>query len=172
MQSEIRMFDDFVKMVNGFAGTFAGMGREAEASAREKMREWMAGSDFVGRDEFEAVKAMAAAARDENEILKARLAALEAKVAGPAEGEIVASATGSWAQYELRGVWRPEDQVLQFLAFPDIKVGPEKRTAIYESLSLINEQLWRGHFEMWSGSGLVLFRHSTILDTRGDEGLS
>src|SRR5260221_14741752 len=68
MQSENRMFDDMVKMVNGLAGTFAGMGREAEASAREKMREWMAGSDFVGRDEFEGVKAMAAAARDENEI--------------------------------------------------------------------------------------------------------
>ena len=89
-----------------------------------------------------------------------------------AEGEIIASATGSWAQYELRGVWRPEDQVLQFLAFPDIKVAPEKRTAIYEALSLINEQLWLGHFEMWSGSGLVVFRHSTILDTREDEGLS
>jgi BMFP domain-containing protein YqiC len=86
MQSENRMFDDMVKMVNGIAGTFAGMGREAEASAREKFREWMAGSDFVGRDEFEAVKAMAAAARDENEILKARIAALEAKVAGPAAG--------------------------------------------------------------------------------------
>src|SRR4030095_16208516 len=43
------------------------------------------------------------------------------------EGEIVASATGSWTQYELRGVWRPEDQVLQFLAFPDIKATPEKR---------------------------------------------
>ena len=67
---------------------------------------------------------------------------------------------------------RPEDQVLQFLAFPDIKVAPEKRLAIYEALSLINEQLWLGHFEMWSGSGLVLFRHSTILDTREDEGLS
>jgi hypothetical protein len=86
-----------------------------------------------------------------------------------AEGEIVASATGSWAQYELRGVWRPEDQVLQFLTFPDIKVGPDKRTAIYEALSLINEQLWLGHFEMWSGSGLVVFRHSTILDTRGGD---
>ena len=86
MQSENKMFDDFVKMVNGFAGTMAGMGREAESSAREKMREWMAGADFVGRDEFEAVKAMAAAARDENEILKARIAALEAKVAGPAAG--------------------------------------------------------------------------------------
>jgi BMFP domain-containing protein YqiC len=82
MQSENRMFDDLVKMMNGFAGTFAGMGREAESSAREKMREWMAGSDFVGRDEFEAVKAMAAAARDENEALKARIAVLEAKAAG------------------------------------------------------------------------------------------
>ena len=86
MQSENRLFDDFVKMMNGVAGTVAGMGREAEAGAREKFREWMAGSDFVGRDEFEAVKAMAAAARDENEILKARIAALEAKVVGPAAG--------------------------------------------------------------------------------------
>ena len=79
MQSENKMFDDMVKMVNGLAGTFAGMGREDEASAREKFKEWMGGADFVGRDEFEAVKAMAAAARDENEALKTRIAALEAK---------------------------------------------------------------------------------------------
>jgi BMFP domain-containing protein YqiC len=84
MQSEKRVFDDFVKMVNGFAGTFAGMGREAEASAREKMREWMGGQDFVSRDEFEAVKAMAAAAREENEALKARVAALETKAGAAA----------------------------------------------------------------------------------------
>jgi BMFP domain-containing protein YqiC len=84
MQSENKLFDDFVKMVNGFAGTMAGMGREAESGAREKFREWMGGQDFVGRDEFEAVKAMAAAARDENEVLKARIAALEAKIPGPA----------------------------------------------------------------------------------------
>ena len=83
MQSENRLFDDFVKMVNGFAGTMAGMGREAESSAREKMREWVGGMDFVSRDEFEAVKSMAAAAREENELLKSRIAALEAKVAGP-----------------------------------------------------------------------------------------
>jgi BMFP domain-containing protein YqiC len=82
MQSENRLFDDFVKMMNGFAGTMAGMGREAEASAREKMREWMGGMDFVSRDEFDAVKAMAAAAREENEALKARVAALEAKLGG------------------------------------------------------------------------------------------
>jgi BMFP domain-containing protein YqiC len=83
MQSENRMFDDLVKMMNGLAGTVAGVGREAEASARERMREWVGGENFVGRDEFEAVKAMAAAARDENEILKGRIAALEAKIGVP-----------------------------------------------------------------------------------------
>lgn len=86
MQSENKLFDDFVKMVNGVAGTMAGVGREAEASMREKAREWMAGANFVSRDEFEAVKAMAAAARDENEALKARIGALEAKVGGAAAG--------------------------------------------------------------------------------------
>ena len=86
MQSENRLFDDLVKMMNGVAGTMAGVGREAEAGMRERMREWIGGMDFVARDEFDAVKAMAAAARDENEILKARIAALEAKVAGPAAG--------------------------------------------------------------------------------------
>ena len=86
MQSENKLFDDFVKMVNGVAGTMAGMGREAESSMREKAREWMAGADFVGRDEFEAVKAMAAAARDENEALKSRIAALEAKLGATATG--------------------------------------------------------------------------------------
>src|SRR5206468_4094180 len=151
MQSENKLFDDFVKMVNGFAGTMAGMGREAESGARERFKEWMGGADFVGREDFEA-----------------RGWACERT----AEGEIVASATGSWAQYELRGVWRTEDQVLQFLAFPDIKVALDKRLAIYEALSLINEQLWLGHFEMWSGSGLVVFRHSTILDGRAEDGLS
>jgi len=77
MQSQNRVFDDFVKFVNGAAGTLAGVGREAEASARERAKEWLGGLDFVSRDEFEAVKAMAAAARDEADALRARLDALE-----------------------------------------------------------------------------------------------
>ena len=77
MQSQNRMFDDLVKMLNGAAGTFAGMGREAEGSMRDKMREWVGGMDFVSREEFDAVKAMAIAARDENEALKKRLDAME-----------------------------------------------------------------------------------------------
>jgi BMFP domain-containing protein YqiC len=77
MQSQNRIFDDLVKMMNGVAGTMAGMGREAETSMRDKMREWVGGMDFVARDEFDAVKAMAVAARDENEALKKRIEALE-----------------------------------------------------------------------------------------------
>lgn len=81
MQTENRFFDDIVKMMNGAAGTLAGMGREAETSMKERAREWVAGLDFVSRDEFEAVKAMAAAARDEADALRARLDALEGKTA-------------------------------------------------------------------------------------------
>ncbi len=78
MQSEKRPFDDLVKMMNGAAGTLAGMGREAEASFKERVKEWIAGMDLVSREEFEAVKAMAATARDEIEELKAKMDALAA----------------------------------------------------------------------------------------------
>ena len=77
MQTENRLFDDFAKIMNGAAGTIAGMGRDAESAFKERAREWLAGLDFVSRDEFEAVKAMAAAARDEAAALRARLDALE-----------------------------------------------------------------------------------------------
>ena len=82
MQTENRFFDDLSKLVNGAAGTIAGMGREAEAATREKFREWIGGMDFVSRDEFEVVKAMAVAAREEADALRARLEALEGKSKG------------------------------------------------------------------------------------------
>ncbi|RZM01832.1 MAG: accessory factor UbiK family protein [Sphingomonas sp.] len=81
MQSENRLFDDFAKVLNGAAGTLAGVGREAEQSAKSRVREWVGGLDFVSREEFETVKAMAVAARDEADDLRARLDALEAKTA-------------------------------------------------------------------------------------------
>ena len=83
------------------------------------------------------------------------------------EGEVVASAGGSWSQYELRAVWRPDDEVVQFLAFPDIKVVTDKKPQIFEALSLINEQLWIGHFEYWQGPGVIAFRHAVLV---GDDG--
>ncbi|TXC67759.1 accessory factor UbiK family protein [Sphingorhabdus soli] len=81
MQSQNRFFDDLAKVINGAAGTIAGVGREAESSARDRAREWIGGLDFVARDEFDAVKDMAAKARAEVDVLKARLDALEGKTA-------------------------------------------------------------------------------------------
>ena len=83
MQSQNRLFDDFVKVMNGAAGTIAGMTREAQAAMQDRARDWIGGLDLVSREEFDAVKAMAAAAREENEALKARLDALEGKAGQP-----------------------------------------------------------------------------------------
>ena len=79
MQSQNRLFDDFVKVMNGAAGTIAGMTREAQAAMQDRARDWIGGLDLISREEFEAVKAMAVAAREENEALKARLDALDGK---------------------------------------------------------------------------------------------
>ena len=81
MQSEKRIFDDLAKVLNGVAGTVAGMGREARDAARERVREGLGGLDFVSREEFDTVKEMAAKAREENDKLAERLAVLEAALA-------------------------------------------------------------------------------------------
>ena len=80
MQSENPFIADFVKLANSAAGTFAGMTREARDTARERMKEAMGGLDFVAREEFDAVKDMAAQAREKCDVLEAKIAALEAKL--------------------------------------------------------------------------------------------
>ena len=81
MQSEKPLFADLAKLINSAAGTMAGMGREARDAAKERFKESLGGLDFVSREEFDAVKDMAAKAREENEALKTRVAALEAGLA-------------------------------------------------------------------------------------------
>jgi len=94
MQSQNPFVADFVKLANSAAGTFAGMTREARDSAREKMKEALAGVDFVSREEFEAVKDMAAIAREKVEKLEAKLAAFEAKLGNaPTSDHVAPSAT-------------------------------------------------------------------------------
>lgn len=80
MQSENPLIADIVKMANSAAGTMAGMTREARESARERMREAMGGMDFVSREEFETVKAMAQKAREQADALEAKIAEMEAKL--------------------------------------------------------------------------------------------
>ena len=77
MQTRHRLFDDAARLAGGAIGTLAGVRREVEALARQQVDRLLDGMDLVTRDEFETVKAMAVAAREENERLAARIAALE-----------------------------------------------------------------------------------------------
>lgn len=80
MQSQNPLIADFVKLANSAAGTLAGMTREARDTARERAKEAFGGMDFVSREEFDAVKTMAAKAREDSAALDDRVAALEAKL--------------------------------------------------------------------------------------------
>jgi BMFP domain-containing protein YqiC len=82
MQSDNRFFDDAAKLASGVLGTLVGVRREIEQMARAQLERMLASMNLVARDEFEAVKAMAAKARSEQEDLVARVAALEAALAG------------------------------------------------------------------------------------------
>ena len=82
MQSQNQIIADLVKLANSAAGTMAGMTREVRESTRERLREALGGIDFVSREEFETVKAMAQKAREQADALEARLSALEAKSKG------------------------------------------------------------------------------------------
>ena len=79
MQTQNRIFADLSKVATSAMGTFAGVGREIETAARARMREALGGLDMVERDEFEAVREMAANARAEVAALRAEIAALRAE---------------------------------------------------------------------------------------------
>ncbi len=82
--------------------------------------------------------------------------------------EITAEVQGSWATYQLRGIWRREDHVLQLLCLPDIRIADDKRAPMFEVLTLVNEQMWLGHFDVWSNGMVLLYRHALML---GDDGM-
>jgi len=74
------VFDDFSRLMGDAAGMAQGVRRELESVVKAQFERWLATLDVVSREEFEAVKEMAARARDENDKLEARLKALEAKL--------------------------------------------------------------------------------------------
>lgn len=79
MQSRNKVFDDISQLMTNAMGVAQGAKTEAETAMKSMMDRWMADRDFVSRDEFDAVRAMAQKAREENEALKARIEALEGK---------------------------------------------------------------------------------------------
>ena len=83
------------------------------------------------------------------------------------EDEISTEYKGSWTSYQIKAISREEDGAVQIIALPDITVPSDKRDAVYTALGLINEQLWIGHFDMWSSNGMLLFRHGALLPSNG-----
>jgi len=86
VQTTGRLYDEFAKLMNDAAGVAQGMRREFDSVMRTQAERILRDMDIVHREEFEAVKEMARLAREENEALKARIAALEAELAAPAGG--------------------------------------------------------------------------------------
>lgn len=80
MQTSNRLLDDLAKLATGAIGTLGGVREEIETRIRERIERWAADMDLVTREEFDAVRDMAAKAREEQERLEARLAALEAQL--------------------------------------------------------------------------------------------
>lgn len=79
MQTRNKFFDDVSQMMTNAMGVAQGAKQEAETAMKGMLDRWLADRDFVTREEFDAVRAMAQKAREENEALKARLDAMEAK---------------------------------------------------------------------------------------------
>ena len=82
MQTRNKFMEDISQLMTNAMGVAQGAKDEAETAMRSLMDRWFADRDFVTREEFDAVRAMAQKAREENEALKARIAALEARLDG------------------------------------------------------------------------------------------
>lgn len=80
MQTDNRILDDIARLATGALGAAQGVKGEVEQAFRQRLEQALRGMDLVSREEFEAVKAMAAAAREENIRLAERLAALESRL--------------------------------------------------------------------------------------------
>lgn len=85
-----------------------------------------------------------------------------------ADEELAGEVQGSWVTYQLRAVLRAEDGVLQLICLPDIRVAKDRMGEAYELLGLVNEQVWLGHFDIWSQGGVLVYRHGALL---GDDGM-
>ena len=81
MQTRNKILDDFAQLMSNAMGVAQGAKTEAETAMKGLIDRWLADRNLVTREEFDAVRAMAQKAREENEALKARIAALEAKAA-------------------------------------------------------------------------------------------
>lgn len=80
------------------------------------------------------------------------------------EDELTVSVAGSWCDYHISFNWRDDLESLHMACAFDFKVPRNSKAEIYRLLVLINEQLWLGHFDLWSSEGLLLYRQGLMLN--------
>jgi hypothetical protein len=79
------------------------------------------------------------------------------------DDEITLSITGRWADYHASFTWMDDIEALHLACAFDLKVPDRRRSEVKELIQLANEQLWLGHFDLWSQEGVVMFRHALLL---------
>ena len=77
--------------------------------------------------------------------------------------EISISVRGSWSDYHVSFNWMEDLESLHIASAFDLKVPEGRRAEVKALIALVNEQLWIGHFDIWSKEGVVLFRNSHLL---------
>jgi hypothetical protein len=84
-----------------------------------------------------------------------------------AEDEISITVAGLWSDYHASFTWVEEMEALHLSCAFDLKVPEARRAEAVQLIALINEQLWVGHFDLWSGESSVMFRHALLLAGNG-----
>lgn len=79
------------------------------------------------------------------------------------EDEVTLVVSGTWADYQVSFTWMQGIEALHLACAFDMKIPPRRRTEITELASMINEQLWVGHFDVWVKESLVMYRHALVL---------
>ena len=79
------------------------------------------------------------------------------------EDEITILVTGKWTDYQVSFTWMFDIEALHLACAFDIKVPERCRPEVQQLISMINEQMWVGHFDLWTKEGIVMFRHALVL---------
>ncbi|NVJ71549.1 MAG: YbjN domain-containing protein [Alphaproteobacteria bacterium] len=79
------------------------------------------------------------------------------------EDELTMFISGQYTDLQFRVFWRDDFKTLQFACLFDLKVPEGRRADIYQTLGLINERMWIGHFEYWAEEDALLFRHASLV---------
>ena len=77
--------------------------------------------------------------------------------------ELTILVAGQWSDYQASFTWLPDIEALHLACAFELKVPDRRRTEVLELASLINEQLWVGHFDIWTNDGIIMFRHALVL---------